>query len=130
MTTKKVSSSKQHRPNPIDVYLKAIPEDKREVMLDMRATIRAVAPDADETFIYGVPGFKLNGKSLVCFAVFKKHCGFYPLNPEIINRFARELSGYQTAKGTIRFFTDQPLPKSLIRKIVLARVKEIKDSHQ
>ncbi|MCB1756465.1 MAG: DUF1801 domain-containing protein [Gammaproteobacteria bacterium] len=82
-------------------------------------------PDADEAFVYGVPGFKLGGKSLVCYAGFKHHCGFYPMSPAVIAAYSSDLAGYEVAKGTIRFQPEKPLPKTLVKKLVKARVAEL-----
>ena len=51
------------------------------------------------------------------FAVFKKHIGFYPM-PSAIKAFTKELTKYKTAKGSIQFPHDKPLPLTLIKKIV------------
>ena len=88
--------------------------------------IRAAAPQAEEGFSYGVPAFNLDAKVLVCFAEFKRHCGFYPISPDVLRTFAGELSGYETAKGTIRFAPKKPLPAALIKRIVKARLAELK----
>ncbi len=109
----------------VDVYLAEIPADARSALEKLRKTIRVAAPEAVEGFSYGVPAFKLNGKTLVCFAVFKNHCGFYPMSPEVLSAFAHELTGYKTAKGTIRFDPNKPLPATLVKRIVKARLAEL-----
>ena len=106
----------------IDEYIAAFPADVQAKLETMRATIRAVAPAAEEKISYQMPTFALNG-NLVHFAAFKNHIGFYPV-PTGIAAFKRELSGYKTAKGSVQFPLDQPLPMTLIRKIVRFRVAE------
>jgi uncharacterized protein YdhG (YjbR/CyaY superfamily) len=69
-----------------------------------------------------VPGFRLNGRLLASYAASAKHCAFYP--GSIVQQFKRELKGYDTAKGTVRFAPDAPLPKALVRKIVKARIAQ------
>lgn len=115
------------KPKDVDAYLTEQPEDYRRILQSLRETIRAAIPQAEEAFVYGVPGFKLYGKSLVCYAGFKKHCGFYPLSPAVISAFSAELADYEIAKGTIRFQADKPLSEELIKKLVLARAAELQE---
>jgi uncharacterized protein YdhG (YjbR/CyaY superfamily) len=109
----------------IDAYLAKTADPFRSALEQIRALVKAAAPDAEEALVYGVPGFRLNGKPLVCYAAFKAHCGFYPMNPALMDALEAELSGFRTAKGTIQFTPDSPLPDALVRKIVKARVAEI-----
>ena len=106
----------------IDEYISAFPEDVRKKLQALRIAIKESAPKAEETINYQIPTFKLNG-NLVHFAGYKKHIGFYPA-PSGIEAFKDELSGYETAKGSVKFPLDQPLPLALVRKIVKFRVKE------
>ena len=108
--------------NVIDDYIAAFPEDVRDILQKVRSTIRKVAPDAQEKINYGIPTFTLNG-NLVHFAGFKSHIGFYP-TPSGIEKFKKELSKYEGAKGSVKFPLDQPIPFDLIKKITEFRVKE------
>lgn len=128
MTGQKKELSGQHNEKNIDEYLQKIPVEMRTVLNELRETIRAAVPGAEEAFVYGVPGFKINGKSLVCYAGFKNHCGFYPMSPQILNNFAGDLKSFETSKGTIRIQPEMPLPASIVIKIVKARLAEILDS--
>jgi uncharacterized protein YdhG (YjbR/CyaY superfamily) len=87
------------------------------------ATIRKVAPEAEEAISYQMPTFRLAGKNLVHFAAFKNHIGFYPV-PTGIAAFKKELAAYKTSKGAVQFPLDQPLPLKLIARMVKFRVKE------
>lgn len=110
----------------IETYLNKIDDPaKRQALEDLRSLIKKAAPDAEEAPVYGVPGFKLNGQGLVCYAAFKAHCGFYPMSPELMDKMTTELEGLRVAKGTIHFTPDQPLDESLVERIVTARVAEI-----
>lgn len=115
-----VVSRKQFK--TIDQYIDSFPEDRRSLLNELRQTIREAAPEAEETINYGIPTFTLNG-NLVHFAAFKNHIGFYP-TPTGIEAFKEELSPYNRAKGSVQFPIDQPLPLSLIRRMVEYRVKE------
>lgn len=107
----------------INEYIETFPEEVQGKLRRMRQTIQKAAPGAVEAISYQMPTFKLNGKNLVHFAAFKNHIGFYPA-PSGIQAFEDELSSYKSAKGSVRFPMDQPVPYDLVRQIVLARVKE------
>src|SRR3989449_10486746 len=108
----------------IDEYIKASPKDVQGLLQKLRLTIRKAAPEAVETISYQMPTFKLNGKGLVYFAVFKNHIGFYPI-PSGIEAFKKELSPYKQGKGSVQFPIDQPIPYDLVRRIVTFRVTKI-----
>lgn len=107
----------------VELYLKKIPEPFHSALQELRILIKNIAPNAKEVMIYGVPGFNQDG-ALVCYAAFKNHCGFYPLSPEIMNEVKSELKGFRTSEGTIQFQPNNPLTNELIKKIVLARIKQ------
>ena len=109
-------------PTTIDEYIAGFPPDVQEILQKIRATIREVAPDAQEAIKYQIPTFVLDG-NLVHFAAFKKHIGFYP-TPTGTEQFREELSVYETSRGTVRFPLDGPIPYDLIRRIVTFRVQE------
>jgi uncharacterized protein YdhG (YjbR/CyaY superfamily) len=106
----------------IDEYIAAFPPETRVILEKVRATIREAAPEAQETINYAIPTFTLKG-NLVHFAGFKSHIGFYP-TPSGIEKFKNELAGYESAKGSVQFPLDQPLPYDLISEIVKFRVQE------
>jgi len=103
-------------------YIKAQPNEVRDILKAIRSIIKKAAPDAEEVISYGMPAFKQNGM-LVFYAVWKSHVGFYPSGSGIKN-FETELSRYKTSKGAIQFPLNEPLPVDLITKIVKLRVKE------
>lgn len=107
----------------IDEYIATFPEDTQKILQEIRATIREAAPDAQEKIGYQMPTFTLNGNNLVHFAAFKKHMGFYP-TPSGTQEFQDELSIYKTAKGSVQFPLDKPMPLDLIRRMVMFRVAE------
>ena len=106
----------------IDEYIATFPEETQKILEQLRATIKAAAPDAEEKISYQMPTFALKG-NLVHFAAHKNHIGFYP-TPSGIQAFKHELSIYEGAKGSVQFPIDQPLPLELIGKIVKFRVAE------
>src|ERR1700693_6190687 len=106
---------KKARPKSITEYINAAPKEARKKLREMRACIRASAPGAKESLKWGMPAFSYR-RILVTFAVFKHHIGFYP-TPSAVKDFANELMKFATAKGSIQFPLEKPLPLSLIRKI-------------
>jgi prevent-host-death family protein len=106
----------------IDEYLAGVPEPARTTLNTIRATIRsAVPPEAIEVISYRIPAFKYKGM-LVWYGAFTNHCSLFP-GPGIIEAFKEELKRYPIAKGTIQFPLDKPLPATLLKKIVKARVE-------
>lgn len=126
MNTKSASRDKKQGPKDADAYLAAQPEAFRRSLQTLREAIHAVVPDAVEAFVYGVPGFRLDGKPLACYAGFKNHCGFYPMSPAVIRAYASELKDYEISEGTVRFRPDRMLSRTLVEKLVKARVAEIR----
>jgi uncharacterized protein YdhG (YjbR/CyaY superfamily) len=106
----------------IDEYIATFPEEVQKILQELRSTIKASAPDAEEKISYQMPTFFLKG-NLVHFAAYKNHVGFYP-TPSGIEKFQQELSKYEGAKGSVKFPIDLPLPLTLIKKIVEFRVLE------
>jgi len=113
--------ARQTAPKDIDEYIAGFPNDVRQILEEIRLTIRKAAPDAEETIKYQMPTFTLKG-NLVHFAAYKEHIGFYPA-PRGVEKFKDALSVYEGAKSTVRFPLDKPIPFSLISKIVKFRVK-------
>jgi uncharacterized protein YdhG (YjbR/CyaY superfamily) len=110
-------------PRTVDEYLAAVPEPARTTLNKVRKVIRSVAPpEATEGISYGIPTFKYKGM-LASFAAFSDHCSLFPgAGPTI--EFKNELKNFQTSKGTIRFAPSKPLPATLLKRLVKARIAE------
>ena len=106
----------------VDGYLSKLGDDKRAALQKLRKTIHAAAPKAEECISYGLPAFRLDGRMLVWFGAAANHCSFYPGG--IVQAYKDDLKDYKTSKGTIQFAPDDPLPATLVRKIVKARIAE------
>ena len=115
-------TSKKTRPSSTTEYINAAPKEARKKLREMRACIREAAPGATESLKWGMPAFS-HRRILVTFAAFKHHIGFYP-TASAVRAFAKDLSKFVTAKGSIQFPLEKPLPLSLIRKITAFRVRE------
>jgi uncharacterized protein YdhG (YjbR/CyaY superfamily) len=112
----------KERPKTVTEYINAASPEARRKLREMRKCIRAVALEAEEELKWGMPAFSYR-RILVMYAAFKKHVGFYP-TPAAVRAFAKELTGFKTAKGSIQFPLEKPLPLPLIRKIAAFRVRE------
>lgn len=113
------------KPKTIEEYIYTAPPGVQEKLWQLHQTIRKAAPGAEEALKWSMPAYSYQ-KILVTFAVFKQHIGFYPM-PSAIKTFAKDLSKYKTAAGSVQFPLDQKLPVALISKIVKFRVKESKE---
>jgi uncharacterized protein YdhG (YjbR/CyaY superfamily) len=116
--------STRRKPKTIDEYLAGIDADHRDALQKLRETIHTVAPKAEECISYGIPAFRLNGRSLVFFGAWANHCAFYPGSSATLKKFRNELSDFQTSKGTLRFSPDKPVPVALVKKLLKARIAE------
>jgi uncharacterized protein YdhG (YjbR/CyaY superfamily) len=111
-------------PKNVDEYLAGIPEPARSTLKKLRATIRSAVPsEATEAISYRIPTIKYKG-SLLAFAAFSKHCSLFPMSYATIAALKNELKRFEVSKGTIRFPVDKPLPATLVKKLVKARIAE------
>lgn len=111
----------------VRTYLAALPANARKHVQKLRQTIRAAAPGAVEGFGYGMPAFALDGRPFIWYSAWKHHTGFYPLSRATGHALSAELAGYKTTgRGTLRFRSDQPLPTGLIKRLVKARLEELR----
>jgi uncharacterized protein YdhG (YjbR/CyaY superfamily) len=109
-------------------YLAALPPRARRHMNEIRRIIRSVAPDATESFSYRMPGFRLDNRVFLYYAAFAAHCSIYPMGAKIRRAHAAALKGYKTSTGTIQFALEKPLPASLVKRLVKARVAEVRSA--
>jgi uncharacterized protein YdhG (YjbR/CyaY superfamily) len=90
----------------------------------LRKLIHKLVPGAEECISYQLPAFRLEGRLLVAFGAWKNHCAFYPCSGKVLESFKDELKDFQTSRGTIQFTPEKPIPDSLVKKIIRARVSE------
>ena len=113
------------RDSRVDAYLATLPPDQRATLQRLRAHIARIVPEADELISYGMPAFKLNGRFLVSYAGWKKHCSIYPLTDSFLEAHTEELEGYARTKGSLHFTPQSPLPDGLLEDLVRGRVTDL-----
>ena len=113
------------KPQTHDAYLAALPPAQRAALQKLRQTIKSAAPKAEECISYQLCAFRQNGP-LVAYGATKNHCAFYLMSGTTLEKFKDDLQPFETSKGTIRFQPENPLPATLIRKLVKARIAENK----
>jgi uncharacterized protein YdhG (YjbR/CyaY superfamily) len=114
----------------VQAYLASLPAGTRRELLKVRAAIRAAVPDAVEGFSYRMPVFKLDGRVLVWYAAFKHHIGLYPMGIAIRRAHAADLKKYGVSTGTIRFPLADPPSAALVKRLVKARLAELRSKHK
>src|SRR5512132_4098695 len=108
----------------IDGYLASLEEPKRSTLEALRQSILEVVPDAEQCISYGMPAFKVQGKTIAGFAAFKHHLSYLPHSGSVLATLADDVAAYETSKGSLRFAVDKPLPRQLVKKLVRARMRE------
>jgi uncharacterized protein YdhG (YjbR/CyaY superfamily) len=110
---------------PIDGHLAKLPADQRRALQSLREVVRSVMPEAEEVISYGVPMFKWNGKGVIAMSAKMNYCSLHLMSPPLAKAMQSELKEY--LKGvTLHFTPKKPLPALLVKKIVRARLKELK----
>ncbi len=120
-------AGQQNRAMPaeeVDQYLDALEETKRTTLARLRQTIMDILPEADQGLSYGVPAFKVRGKTIAGFAAFKNHLSYLPHSGSVFPQMTEELKGYATSSGALRFSIDEPLPAPLVEKLIAVRLRQ------
>jgi len=109
----------------VDEYLQNAPEPHRTTLAQVRNALREILPEATEELSYGMPVFKVRSKAVAGYAHFKNHCSYFPHSGSVLPDLSNELESYEWSKGTLRFPVDEPLPKSLLIRLVATRLDQL-----
>jgi uncharacterized protein YdhG (YjbR/CyaY superfamily) len=112
-------------PQDIDSYLATLDEPKRSTLEELRRSILAVIPDAEQCISYGMPAFKVRSKTVAGFAAFKNHLSYLPHSGSVLEKLGEDLASYEGTKGSLHFAIDEPLPRGLVNKLVKTRMREL-----
>jgi uncharacterized protein YdhG (YjbR/CyaY superfamily) len=108
----------------IDQYLDALDEPKRTTLARLRRTILDIVPEAEQGISYGLPAFRVRGKTIAAFAAFKNHLSYLPHSGSVFPQLQDELIGYVISSGALRFGIDEPLPVPLVEKLITVRLRQ------
>jgi uncharacterized protein YdhG (YjbR/CyaY superfamily) len=109
----------------VDQYLAALEEPKRTTLECLRQTILDIVPEADQGISYGVPAFKVRGRTFAGFAAFKNHLSYLPHSGSVFDQLRHDLAGYSTSSGALRFAINEPLPAPLVEKLIQVRLRQV-----
>lgn len=109
----------------IDAYLAKLEEPKRGTLQKVRETILSIVPDAEQGISYGMPAFRKHGKVFAGFAAFKHHLAYVPHSGSVLPALAGDLEDYTYTEGSLHFRVDEPLPRSIVKKLIDLRLKHI-----
>jgi uncharacterized protein YdhG (YjbR/CyaY superfamily) len=115
---------KATKPTTIDGYLATVTGEKRVALDHLRATIRAIVPAAEECISYSMPAFRVGGHVVAGFLATSTGCSYFPFSGTTLATLADDLAGYDTTKSALHFAPAQLLPKTLVRKLLTARIAE------
>jgi uncharacterized protein YdhG (YjbR/CyaY superfamily) len=110
----------------VDAYLAKVDPPKRSTLEQLRRTILAIVPEAEECISYQVPAFRVSGRVIAGFAAFKNHLSYLPFSGSVLDQLPEELAGYDKTLSALHFPVDRPLPKSLVKKLIEVRLREVR----
>lgn len=113
------------KPSSVEAYMRTVPEPMRAALEELRATIRAAAPEAVETISYDMPAYKSGGRFVVSFSAFKNHCSLFPASAAVMAALSDILAPHLSGKATLRFDPARPIPAAVISEIVRIRLAEV-----
>ena len=108
----------------VDAYLSGLEEPKRGTLETLRRTILEIVPEAEQVISYRVPAFRMRGRTVAGFAAFRDHLSYLPFSGSVLTQLTDELDGYTRTKSALHFPVDQPLPETLVRKLIALRLAE------
>ena len=123
-TRSRATGTSQDQLARVDEYLSALEQPERGVLEELRGAILDVVPQAEQVISYGVPAFRVDGRTIAGFAAFKNHLGYLPFSGSVLEQLGDELDGYEMTKSSLHFPVDRPLPRSLVEKLIATRLAQ------
>ncbi len=114
------------RAGSVEAYLRAQEEPKRSTLEALRRTILEIVPEAEQVISYGLPAFRVRGRTIAGFGAFKDHLSYLPFSGSVLGQLSAELVGYTMTKSALHFPVDSPLPKALVEKLIEVRLSELR----
>ena len=108
----------------VDAYLRNLEEPQRSTLETVRRTILEIVPEAEQVISYGVPAFRVGGKTVAGIAAFKNHLSYVPFSGSVLGELADELHDYTMTKSSLHFPIDRPLPKQLVKQLIAVRLAD------
>jgi uncharacterized protein YdhG (YjbR/CyaY superfamily) len=108
----------------IDEYLANVSPSRRALLRELRKTIRALVPEVEECISYRLPAFRYQGRVIAGFSATSQGCSYYPFSGTTLKTLAAAVKGYDQTKSALHFGPERPLPASLVRKLLEARIAE------
>lgn len=102
----------------VDDYLAALEPADRQALEELRRTILEIVPEADQVISYKIPAFRVDGEIVAGFAAFKNHLSYFPFSGSVLPKMSEDLRGREMTKSSLHFDADDPLPKSLVEKLI------------
>jgi uncharacterized protein YdhG (YjbR/CyaY superfamily) len=112
------------RDSAIDEYLAGVSPRSRALLQKLRRNIHALVPEVEECVSYGMPAFRYIGRVIAGFQATSTGCSYYPFSGTTLKTLADDIEGYSRTKSALHFGLDKPLPASLVRKLLQARIAE------
>ncbi len=110
----------------VDKYLRSVAEPKRSILQELRRTILEIIPEAEQGTSYRVPAFRVDAETVAGFAAFKNHLSYLPFSGSVLEQLADDLEGYTMTKSSLHFPVGRPLPKAIVKRLIAARLGEIR----
>jgi uncharacterized protein YdhG (YjbR/CyaY superfamily) len=121
---KEMADPPKKREPAIDEYLATVSATNRDLLQQLRRTIHATVPEVEECISYRLPAFRLRGRVIAGFSATSKGCSYYPFSGTTLKTLAGDIERYSQTKGALHFGPGRPLPTSLVRKLLKARIAE------
>jgi uncharacterized protein YdhG (YjbR/CyaY superfamily) len=108
-----------------DAYIAKAPKELRPLLVQLRAELASVLPDAEEVIAYNMPGFRIGQSTIAGYAAFSRQCGLY-LSPSAIKSHADDIAaaGLKSTKTGVTFSPSRPIPHELVKQLALTSKRD------